>query len=342
MKRLGRFIVTALPASPALTFAASAQQHALLPAGPQSAQIHELWLLTVAVCTVVFVAVMAAPLFALWRAPRADEATAPDLSSLVESEPGAARAVITAVGVSITLLLLLITASALANRGLSRLAGDDALKIEVTAQQWWWDVRYLDPQPSRIFTTANELYVPVGRTVEVSLRSSDVIHSLWIPNLHGKKDLIPGRTATMRFRADHPGTFRAQCAEFCGFQHAKMALIVVAGPPERFESWADRQRQPAREPSDPQQARGRDVFVSSTCVTCHRIQGTDASARRAPDLTHLASRQTLAAGTLPNTPGHLAGWIVDPQRIKPGVNMPSNSLPPDDLQALLAYLGSLQ
>jgi cytochrome c oxidase subunit 2 len=176
----------------------------------------------------------------------------------------------------------------------------------------------------------------------VTLRANDVIHSLWVPNLSGKKDLIPGRTATLRLRADKPGSYRGQCAEFCGLEHALMALLVHAVPPSDYEAWAANQRQPAREPVDAVARRGREVFLGTSCTMCHTITGTTAQARLGPDLTHLASRQTIAAGMFPNNRGHLAGWIGDPQALKPGVNMPANTLPPDDLQALLAYLETLR
>jgi cytochrome c oxidase subunit 2 len=178
--------------------------------------------------------------------------------------------------------------------------------------------------------------------VVVTLRSNDVIHSLWIPNLQGKKDLIPGRTATLRLRADRAGTYRGQCAEFCGLEHALMALLVEAEPNDRFEAWAARQRQPAAEPLDALARRGQEVFLGKSCVMCHTVTGTTANGRLGPDLTHLASRRTIASGMFPNNRGHLAGWIADPQSLKPGVNMPANSLPPDDLQALLAYLETLK
>jgi cytochrome c oxidase subunit II len=184
--------------------------------------------------------------------------------------------------------------------------------------------------------------VPVGKTVLLRLRADDVIHSFWVPNLAGKKDLIPGREATLRLKADKEGVFRGQCAEFCGLQHAKMAFLVIAEPPEKYEAWAAAQRNPAHEPRSAQEKRGRELFVTGRCAMCHAIQGTAANARRAPDLTHLSSRKTLAAGMLPNTLGHLAGWILDPQGIKPGVNMPANPMPADDLYALLAYLGTLK
>jgi len=163
-----------------------------------------------------------------------------------------------------------------------------------------------------------------------------------VPNLQGKMDLIPGRTALLRLRADRPGVYRGQCAEFCGMEHAMMALLVVAEPSARYEAWAARQRAPAAPPSGAQELRGREVFLGTTCVMCHTIAGTGANGKLGPDLTHLAGRSTIAAGMLPNNRGHLAGWIADPQALKPGVNMPANALAPDDLQALLAYLETLK
>jgi cytochrome c oxidase subunit 2 len=189
--------------------------------------------------------------------------------------------------------------------------------------------------------TANEIHIPVGRPVLINTHSQDVIHSFWMPELHGKRDLIPGHPSAIWLQADRPGVFQGQCAEFCGLQHAHMRLIVVAEPEETFQAWLEAQRQSAQPPRDPLAERGMHVFVSGPCALCHAIRGTDAAGHVAPDLTHIASRATLAAGTLPNTPGHLAGWIIDSQSVKPGNAMPSMSLSPEDLQALLAYLGNL-
>jgi cytochrome c oxidase subunit 2 len=228
------------------------------------------------------------------------------------------------------------------DRALAHLPLQDALPIRVTAHQWWWEVLYDDPQPGRIFSTANEIHVPVGRPVVVTLLADDVIHSFWVPSLHGKKDLIPGRTNVIEFRADQPGTYRGFCAEFCGLQHAFMSFDVVAMPPQEFDAWAQHQREPAPEPADASARRGRELFLSGSCMLCHAVHGTPANARKAPDLTHVATRERLAAGRIPNTPQDLAAWIADPQKIKPGVNMPAHPLPPDDLQALVAYLGTLK
>jgi cytochrome c oxidase subunit 2 len=196
--------------------------------------------------------------------------------------------------------------------------------------------------PSDIFVTANELHIPVGKPVLVNLKADDVIHSLWVPNLAGKKDMIPGRSALMQFRADQPGIYRGQCTEFCGFQHAMMGLLVVADPPAQYEAWVQAQRQPAAEPQDAKAQRGKDLFQALSCAMCHAIQGTIANGQRAPDLTHIASRRTLAAGTLPNTAQDLRSWISDPQVHKPGTNMPATPLSNEDLDALVAYLGGLK
>jgi cytochrome c oxidase subunit 2 len=178
--------------------------------------------------------------------------------------------------------------------------------------------------------------------VRVRVRSADVIHSFWVPALHGKTDMIPGQVAETTIQADRPGEYIGQCAEFCGHQHAHMRLVVVAEPPAAFEAWLAAQRRPAPPPETDAQRQGQDVFLRGPCVMCHAIGGTPAGSRVGPDLTHVASRRMLAAGTLPNTTGHLAGWLLDPQGVKPGARMPPSGLGAAELQALLAYLGTLR
>jgi cytochrome c oxidase subunit 2 len=214
--------------------------------------------------------------------------------------------------------------------------------VQITGYQWWWSVEYVYPQPNLRFTTANELHLPVGRPILFKLRGADVIHSFWVPNLHGKTDLIPGRENTTWLQIDKPGIYRGQCAEFCGAQHAHMALVVVAESSDDFERWVVAQREPAPAPTTPAQSRGLNVIERGPCALCHTIRGTTAGARTAPDLTHFASRSTIAAGTLPNTPGYLAGWISDPQHVKPGSRMPPTGLSGEDLQAVLAYMETLK
>ncbi|HKO69001.1 MAG TPA: cytochrome c oxidase subunit II [Burkholderiaceae bacterium] len=332
-------IAQAVSAEPALGVNS---QDALRAVGPQADHILSLWNVVLGICTVVFAAVLLVFVYALWRAPRGRADTQPDASALHKTEPKLRNRVVGAIVISTVLLLGLITASVLTDRALARMALEDAVNIDVTANQWWWDVRYDNPDPSQIFTTANELHIPVGRPVILKLRSSDVIHSFWVPNIAGKKDLIPGRTATLQMRADRAGTYRGQCAEFCGLQHAWMSFVVIAEDPDRYEAWAAKQREPAIEPSGGELARGKQLFLSTTCVMCHAIQGTDANARHAPDLTHVGGRQALAAGVLPNTPENLAAWIANPQVHKPGVNMPAHAFAQQDLHALAAYLHSLK
>lgn len=322
--------------------AAAPLQDALRAYGVQAEHIGRLWNFTLGLCALVFALVLAAFVCALWSARRGDAHTEPDISSLARPERGIYRIIAWAVGISTVGLLALLGADVVTSRALARMPLQDAVNIELIGHQWWWEARYKDADPARQFTTANELHIPVGRPVVVTLRSNDVIHTLWLPNLHGKRDMIPGRTSTLTFRADQPGTYRGQCAEFCGLEHAMMALVVVAEPDAQYQAWAARQRQPAPEPATSRTRRGREVFLGKSCAMCHAIGGTTANAVFGPDLTHLAGRGTIASGMLPNNRGHLGGWISDPQTLKPGVNMPANLMPQEDLHALLDYLETLK
>jgi cytochrome c oxidase subunit 2 len=244
---------------------------------------------------------------------------------------------------TIAILFVFIVDSFLVGRGLTaELDRKQGLNIEVTGHQWWWEVRYQDIDASSIFTTANEIHIPVGVPVTFSLKAADVIHSFWVPNLHGKKDLIPGKIATIWLQADKPGIYRGQCAEFCGHQHAHMALRIFAESREQFDAWRRGQIQAAVSPANPSAQKGQQVFLSSACVMCHAINGTSAGANVGPNLTHLASRNTIAAATLPNDREHLAQWVNDSQQIKPGNRMPPNKFSPEDMQAVLDYLQSLK
>jgi len=216
------------------------------------------------------------------------------------------------------------------------------LKIQVTAKQWWWQVDYLDPDPSRHFTTANELRLPVDRPAEIELRSADVIHSLWIPALAGKEDLIPGRENRITMTPRKAGDYRGQCAEFCGLQHAHMALDVQVLDATGFERWRRQQLAPAVPPAGASARLGEQVFASSACAMCHRIRGTTAGGVTGPELTHFASRRTIAAGTLPMDRAALTGWIADPHARKPGVDMPAVPLAKREREAVVDYLMGLE
>jgi cytochrome c oxidase subunit 2 len=318
-------------------------QSALDPAGPGAARIGSIWWLMLIVCAAVYVAVMAMLLWAIARRRRRGPES---MAAALVPEPQRERRLGQVVGVGVALtsaiLVVFVLASFQVGRALTAHPAAPAVRIAITAQRWWWDVRYQDAVPSNSFATANEIHIPVGRPVELTLRSVDVIHSFWVPNLHGKKDLIPGQINTLYIQADRPGVFRGQCAEFCGLQHANMALYVVAEPEEEFARGQKQQRQPAPEPATDARRRGHDVFMASSCVLCHAISGTPAGGVTGPNLTHVASRLSLAAGTLPNTRAYLTSWVIDPQRHKPGNNMPPNLLRADDLQALLSYLETLR
>jgi cytochrome c oxidase subunit II len=285
---------------------------------------------------VVFAVVVAALFWATLRRRRVEE------PSDDRRERSMRTGVIVATAATTIILFVFLILDLSVGRAITTNPGPEALQVRVTGHQWWWEIQYRDSLPQNWATTANEIHVPVGRPVLFELRSTDVIHSLWPPNLNGKRDLIPGNENSIWFQADSAGVYRGQCAEFCGHQHAKMAFLIVAEPPDSFSAWLVRQRDTAMTPTDSVALRGQEVFLSSSCVMCHAIGGTPAGSRIGPDLTHLASRRTIAAGTLPNTRGNLAGWIVNPQAIKPGVRMPSTRLDSDDLQALLTYLETLE
>jgi cytochrome c oxidase subunit 2 len=308
-------------------------QSIIHPAGIQAARVSHLWWVMFWICTAVWCAVAIAALIAIHRGRRG-------ASTATESQLG--RNVTIAAGVSLVTLIALLTQSVVTGRALDTLRTPDALRIQVTGNQWWWDIQYVTANPSLRVTTANEIHLPVGRPIQFDLLSNDVIHSLWIPNLQGKIDLVPGRLNELWLQADRPGVYRGQCAEYCGLQHAKMALVVVAEPAADFERWLTGNRASAAAPVTPEQQRGKDVFERGPCAMCHNIAGTPAGGRTAPDLTHFATRSTIGAGTVPNTPGYLAGWIADPQGIKPGSRMPTTGLSGEELQAVVAYLETLK
>jgi cytochrome c oxidase subunit 2 len=302
----------------------------LAPAGEEARRIADLaWFLLVA-GAIVFVAVMVTFALAIRAGRQAPERTA-------EDRPGR-RLQLVAGGVVpalIVAVLFVVTLRAMSAHSTS--ASSTASDVELIGRQWWWEVRY----PQLGIVSANEIHIPVGSPVRITVRSTDVIHSLWVPQLHGKIDLVPGRSNAIWLDATRAGTYRGQCAEYCGLQHARMALRVVAHEPASYAAWTLRERAPAAAPPDTLAAAGSRVF-DRTCALCHAVRGTLAAGTRGPDLTHVASRTTLAAGTLPNNRNTLMTWIGDAQRIKPGNAMPSMNLQPSDLRAVVAYLESLR
>jgi len=301
--------------------------------------VASLWWFALITASLVYLATMGS---LWWAAARARRREREGEELPADGERRMTRGVTLAVGATVVILLVFLVTDLSVGRTLDPVPRAHPITIEVTGKQWWWDITYADTSAQGRFTTANEIHVPVGQPVLLLLTARDVIHSFWAPNLAGKKDLIPGYTQSMWFQADTAGDYRAQCAEFCGVQHAKMALHVIADPPETYRQWVASQRAPAKTPTDSVADRGREVFLTGQCAMCHAITGTSAASHNGPDLTHIATRRTIAAGTLPNTRGALAGWIVDPQQVKPGAHMPPNQLSPPDLDALLTYLQSLK
>jgi cytochrome c oxidase subunit 2 len=290
-----------------------------------------LWWLLLALGGVIYVAVIAFLAIALFRR-RWQGGTEIGLRS-------GARIVLLAGIVMPALILLTVFGVTVATlNALSMPAIPERYTVHVIGHQWWWEVRY----PHSQAVTANEVHIPTGEPVRILISSEDVIHSFWVPQLHGKIDLVPGQTNEIWLQADSPGAYRGVCAEFCGVQHAKMGFLVIAEPLEQFDGWIEAQRQPAREPTDSLALRGQQLFLNSTCVNCHTVAGTHATGVLGPDLTHFASRRTLAAASLANNRGNLTGWIADPQHLKPGSFMPPSELTGSELQAMLAYLATLE
>ncbi|MFC0253650.1 cytochrome c oxidase subunit II [Massilia consociata] len=305
-------------------------QSSLAPKGPAAAEIaHISWIMFVGAALILLL-VMVLALYAMYRAPD-------------KRVPVAANKLIVAGGVAfpaITLTALLVYGV----WSMGALRGDPQpeLTIDVTGNQWWWEVQYQRDVPSAGFTTANEIRIPVGVQVQLRLHSNDVIHSFWVPNLAGKMDAMPGRVNSLVIQADNEGVFRGQCAEFCGAQHARMAFFVIAQPRDEFDAWMAQQRAPAAAPTSELGRRGLEIFRNNRCMECHAVRGADGIAvktRPGPDLTHIASRTHIAGGTLKNSRDNLKRLIADSQGVKPGSHMPSfPDLSADELEALAAYL----
>lgn len=313
----------------------------LHPAAPQGAHIEWLYWVIFWICFVVYVLMI----IGYTRAAAKSKSDAIYPLPVFEDKEGDQRAkwaVGTAVAVTVVTLFVVLVLSVVTGKKAAGLSSKNPVTIQIIGHQWWWEVVYPNPQADQTVTTANEIHVPVNTPVVVLTNSMDVIHSFWAPNITGKRDLLPGYSSAFWFNIEQPGMYRGQCAEFCGLQHAHMGFSIIAQSVDEFQAWEQQQLKPAPEPTNDETKRGREVFLTRACLMCHTIRGTDAGARMGPDLTHLASRNMIAAETLPNTRGALAGWILDPQRIKPGAEMAPNSLAPDDLQALLAYLQTLE
>jgi len=317
-------MISAPPAAPG-----GAPMNVLAPAGPVATQISGLlWGLSI-LSAVVVVIISGLVIAGIVRQLR----RGPEIAPVSRPRQGVEWIYI---GVALSTLALVVftgwTVVTLAAIDSPR--GAAPYTVRVTARQWWWQIDYKAPDQARSFTTANEIHIPAGIPVRFEIASADVIHSFWIPALGGKTDAIPGRINDTWLEADKPGIYRGQCVEYCGPDHALMALVLVADAPADFNSWWDNELiQPARP--------GPSQFIEA-CGACHTVRGTNARGTVGPDLTHLMSRATIAAGILPNTPANLSGWIADPQRIKPGSKMPAIPLSGRDLTAVVSYLETLK
>lgn len=329
-------IVFGLP--PALVCADCAGwQSALDPHGTPASGLELLMTFIMISCAVVWVLVVAVLLVALARrVPRAEPL-------MLDRRAQERMRIVVAGSVAATVVVISVfTLASYATTRMLSVASGDQLMIRVRGFQWWWDVTYLGARPEESFRTANEVHIPINRTIRIQLEAADVIHSFWVPNLAGKQDLIPGRNNDIRLSAARTGIYRGQCAEFCGLQHARMAMMVVAHEPDAFEAWRQSQLKVAMDPVGVEEQAGQRLFVSKACSACHTVRGTAAAGTTGPDLTHVGSRRTIASGVFETTRGSLAAWIADPQTIKPGNNMPMVPLTADELHAIAAYMASLK
>jgi cytochrome c oxidase subunit II len=313
-------------------------QSTLHPAGPAAAEIAWLWWFMFWAFTAVFALVVMLLACAIMKRPRSLSAGNGPIETDDNRPPLGGTRFIVAGGILLPvvvltpLFLLSLNASATLNRK------PEGLTIRVIGHMWWWEVRY----PEQRIVTANEIHIPAGQPVRLELTSADVIHSFWVPRLHGKRDLIPGLTTVFWIQADQPGVYRGQCAEYCGTQHANMAFHVVALPKEQFDTWLAAPGKARPTPANADDPPGYRVFLKAGCGQCHAIDGTPAIGTAGPDLTHVGSRGSIGAGMLPNNRGNLAGWVANPQAIKPGAKMPRTYLSGDDLTALVSYLEGLK
>lgn len=322
-----------LPLLPIALLLAGCQevQSIFAPQGPRAAEIAQLgWLLIAGGAAILLIVC-----FAIWLAIRGGASTRLWLASHAAVVCGGIVVPALTLSVLLGYDLWLMQANV-------RAGAAPATRIEVVGEQWWWRVSYAGAAEARV-PSANEVRIPVGQDVEFELKSADVIHSFWVPNLGGKVDMIPGRTTRLRVSAERPGVFRGQCAEYCGGPHAWMAMTVIAMVPEDYAEWLSNEAAPAVEPQSDIARRGSALFVAAGCGSCHAVRGTRAIGTIGPDLTHIGSRRAIGADLLPMTHANLARFIVEGQVIKPGNRMPPFRIfTPAELDAVATYLLGLR
>ncbi|MEO7371147.1 MAG: cytochrome c oxidase subunit II [Ilumatobacteraceae bacterium] len=343
----GVWIVLAAGAVTLLWGCGGSSPSAIDPHSPQARHIAGLFWLMLWIAAGIYAVVLGLVLVSLRARRRSDTAARPTGAEVDEwTIPSSNDAATTrrgtrfiiGGGLVLPIVVLIVVGVATVRTTNAVQGGASVVKIHVEAERWWWRLTYPDDH----VVTANEIHVPVGEPVDLTLTSDNVIHSLWVPELNGKTDVIPGQTNHMTFTADAPGTYRGQCAEFCGIGHALMAFLVIAESPADYAQWVRTNSAPAATPPDGAAAKGSDLFVSSSCAGCHTVAGTAASGTIGPDLTHLGSRATIGSDTLPNTPTDLAHWLADTQGVKRGALMPQIDLTTAQIADLVAYLESLK
>lgn len=321
-----------LPALGALMLAGCAESPSTLsPASENAAMIANLFYILTAIAVVVFIVVEVLLFYAVIRFRRKQTDGLPtQIHGNTKFE--IAWTAVPAIVLAIIFVLTWQTLSALAA------IPADSVKIKVTGAQWWWDVQYTDLG----VVTANEIHIPVGKAAAFTLEAKDVIHSFWVPELGGKLDLIPGHTNRMWIRPTQVGAYHGQCAEFCGTSHANMRLVVVVETQNQFDAWIAQQKQPAAAPTTDLTKRGAEEMAKAGCQACHTINGTTLAGKIGPNLTHVASRQQIAAGLIDFSADNLRLWISNPQAVKPGATMPKLPLTKDQMDAIVAYLMTLK
>ena len=308
----------------------------------EDSQFLTLFTIFLVVCCVMYLLVIGFLVAGILRRRSGEEADLHETSPRYQPHPAIRATLIGWTALIGAGLIALAIASFFADRSMAKAAGNEKLSINVTANQWWWNIQYNSNEPSKTLRTANELHLPIGVPVRIVLASNDVIHSFWVPSLAGKQDLIPGRENDISITPTKVGLYRGQCAEFCGTQHANMALVVQVEPYADFLKWWHDGLSPAKTPSAPLAQAGYQYVTTRECAMCHAIAGTAAGGTVGPDLTHFASARSIAAGTLPMNEANIRRWVDDPQGVKPGTKMPKVPLQPADLKAVVAYLETLK
>jgi cytochrome c oxidase subunit II len=338
MRAAARFIILpiALPAASSNCRAAESPMDYLHADGLMAKRILPLTQALLIVSAVVVVVIVTLVLVAILRRWRSGA-----VADTPIEETGGRGWISIGVGLSTIVLVGLVVWTSMTMARIANPPDKPALSIDVRGHQWWWEFVYQSDDPSKIFTTANEIHIPVGKPVRFTLNGEDVIHTFWVPSLGGKIQLIPGQTNITWLQADRPGVYRGQCSQFCGQQHAHMIFSVFADAPDAFEAWREDQLRAAPQPVSDEMRLGEQRFIGR-CGVCHTVRGTPANGHVGPDLTHLMSRTTIAGGELPNNPGFLSGWVANPQGLKPGSLMPDPELSGPDLASIRSFLVTLK